>query len=116
MLTYGFIYCHVLAQNDALEYTRRIGRLPHDDARTHKSLEKMSAVRRLRLLTRPTRPTAAAQRVGAASPHPHGRRQRLPRVLGEQQQPQRGEHLDVRERQVDQSIASRSRGLGGIVG
>jgi hypothetical protein len=109
-------HCHVLAQNDALEYTRRIGRLPHDDARTHKSLEKMSAVRRLRLLTRPTRPTAAAQRVGAASPHPHGRRQRLPRVLGEQQHQQRGEHLDVRERQVDQSIASRSRGLGGIVG
>ena len=109
-------YCYVLAQNDALEYTRRIGRLPHDDARTHKSLEKMSAVRCLRLLTRPTRPTAAAQRVGAASPHPHGRRQRLPRVLGEQQHQQRGEHLDVRERQLDQSIASRSRGLGGIVG
>jgi hypothetical protein len=54
--------------------------------------------------------------LGAASPHPHGRRQRLPRVLGEQQQPQLGEHLDVRERQLDKSIASRSRGLGGIVG
>ena len=33
-------HCHVLAQNDALEYTRRIGSLPHDDARTHKSVEK----------------------------------------------------------------------------
>ena len=106
----------VLAQNDSLEWTRRIGGLPHDDARTHKSLEKMSAVRRLRLLTRPTRPTAAAQRVGAASPHPHGRRQRLPRVLGEQQQPHRGEHLGEREREGTERIFSGSRGLGQVVG
>jgi hypothetical protein len=40
MLTYVRTATCVLAQNDALEYTRRIGRLPHDDARTHKSLEK----------------------------------------------------------------------------
>ena len=50
----------MLAQNDPLEWMRRIGRLPHDDARTRKSLEKMSAPRRLRLPMRPTRPTAAA--------------------------------------------------------
>ena len=43
----------MLAQNDPLEWTRRIGRLPHDDARTHKSLEKMSAPRRLQLPTPP---------------------------------------------------------------
>ena len=53
-------HCHVLAQNDALEYTRRIGDLPHDDARTHKSLEKRSAPRRLRLPTSPPWPAAAA--------------------------------------------------------
>ena len=33
----------------------------------------------------------------------------------EQQQPQRGEHLDEVERQLDYGFASRSRGLGGIV-
>jgi len=53
-------HCHVLAQKYALEYTRRIGDLPHDDARTHKSLEKRSAPRRLRLPTSPPWPAAAA--------------------------------------------------------
>ena len=46
-------YMRMLAQNDPLEWTRRIGGLPHDDARTHKSLEKSSATRRLRLPTAP---------------------------------------------------------------
>ena len=64
----------------------------------------------------PTVACCGGRHLGAASPHPHGRRQRLPRVLGEQQQQQRGEHLDVRERQLDKRIASRSRGFGGIVG
>ena len=53
-------YIRTLAQNDPLEWTPRIGGLPHDDARTQKSLEKRSATRRLRLHTCPTRPTAAA--------------------------------------------------------
>ena len=73
--TDNLTYMRMLTQNDPLEWTRRIGRLPHDDARTHKSLEKMSAVRRLRLLTRPTRPTAAA------SSHSHRHCQRLPHIL-----------------------------------
>ena len=63
----------------------------------------------------PTVACCGRPHLGAASPHPHGRRQRLPRVLGEQQQPQRGEHLDEVERQLDYGFASRSRGLGGIV-
>jgi hypothetical protein len=53
-------YCHVLTQNDSLEYTRRNSDLPHDDARTHKSLEKKSAPRHLRLPAAPSRSTAAA--------------------------------------------------------
>ena len=53
--------------------------------------------------------------LGDASAHPHGRRQRLPRVLSEQQQQQRGEHLGADDRQLDHGFASGSRGLGGIV-
>ena len=69
---------------DPLEWTRRIGGLPHDDARTHKSLEKMSAPRRLRLPTAPPWPAAAAHtlaprpriRTAAASRRPCGERGR----------------------------------------
>ena len=66
------------------------------------------------VLRDPLRPPNAL--VGAASPHPHGRRQRLPRVLGEQQQPHRGEHLGEREREGTERIFSGSRGLGQVVG
>ena len=91
----------MLAQNDPLEWTRRIGGLPHDDARTQKSLEERSATRRLRLPTAPPWPTVAAHALAPPLRLPHRRRQRLPRVLGEQQQPQRSEHLDEVERQLD---------------
>ena len=106
----------MLAQNDPLEWMRRIGRLPHDDARTRKSLEKMSAPRRLQLPMRPTRPTAAAHALAPPLRITHGRRQRLPRILGEQQQHHRGEHLGVHEREVTQRISSGSRGLGQVRG
>ena len=108
----------MLAQNDPLEWTHRIGGLPHDDDRSP------SDAKVIREKVGETAPPAAHVSyathcgrpcVGAASPLPHRRHQRLPRVLGEQQQPQRSEHLDVRQRQLDPSIASRSRGLGGIV-
>ena len=109
----------MLAQNDPLEWTHRIGGLPHDDDRSP------SDAKVIREKVGETAPPAAHVSyathcgrpcVGAASPHPHGRRQRLPRVLGEQQQPHRGEHLGEREREGTERIFSGSRGLGHVVG
>ena len=109
-------YCHVLAQNDALEYTRRIGRLPHDDARTHKSLEKMSAPRRLRLPTAPPWPAAAAHTLA-----PRLRIRTAAASASRASSASSSSRSAVStwtsvERQLDHGFASRSRGLGGIVG